>query len=157
MGTFTAHLINIKILPYAMIVGKNLCILRMCYLIVDRCVTTVKYVRIVYHNRLSVWIKSCFYIERYSPLDLFEQFSNTDPPPFIIIYAIKLAFRCSQVSIFRVVLLVSNHPQHFVCVCVSGDGTFCQKWRSPLHHRIFHYPLEIQQSSMLSWLRLLIK
>ena len=114
MGTFTAHVIDIKILPYAMIVGKNFCMLRMCYLIVDRCVTTVEYVRIVYHNRLSVWIKSCFYIERYSPLDLFEQFPNTDPPPFIIIYAIKFAFRCSQVSIFRVVLLVSNHPQHFV-------------------------------------------
>ena len=63
MGTFTAHVIDIKILPYAMIVGKNFCILRMCYLIVDRCVTTVEYVRIVYHNRLSVWIKSCFYID----------------------------------------------------------------------------------------------
>ena len=48
----------------------------MCQLIVDRCVTTVEYVRIVYHSRLLVWIKSCCYIERYSPLDLFEPASG---------------------------------------------------------------------------------
>ena len=30
MGTFTVHVINVKILPYARIVEKNLCILRMC-------------------------------------------------------------------------------------------------------------------------------
>ena len=41
-------------------------------LIVDRCVTTVEYVRIVHRSRLLDWIKSCCYIERYSPLDLFE-------------------------------------------------------------------------------------
>ena len=28
--------------------------------------------RIVYHNRLVAWIKSCCYIERYSLPDLFE-------------------------------------------------------------------------------------
>ena len=48
----------------------------MCKLIVDGCVTTVKYVRIVHRTRLLVWIKSCCYIERYSPLDLFEPASR---------------------------------------------------------------------------------
>ena len=76
MGAFTVREINVKILPYARIVEKNLFILRMCQLIVDRCVTTVEYVRIVYHSRLLVWIKSCCYIERYSPLDLFEPASG---------------------------------------------------------------------------------
>ena len=41
-------------------------------MIVDRWVETVEYVRIVHRGRLLVWIKSCCYIERYSPLDLFE-------------------------------------------------------------------------------------
>ena len=59
MGTFTVHVINVKILPYARMV-------------VDRCVTTVEYVRIVHRIRLLDSIKSCCYIERYSPLDLFE-------------------------------------------------------------------------------------
>ena len=62
MGTFTAHVIDIKIRPYAMIVGKNFCILRMCYLIVGRCVTTVEYVRIVYRNRLLVWMNTVLLI-----------------------------------------------------------------------------------------------
>ena len=43
---------------------------------VDRCVTTVEYVRIVHRSRLLDWIKSCCYIERYSPLDLFEPASG---------------------------------------------------------------------------------
>ena len=47
MGAFTVREINVKILPYARIVEKNFFILRMCQLIVDRCVTTVEYVRIV--------------------------------------------------------------------------------------------------------------
>ena len=45
-------------------------------MIVDRCVTTVEYVRIVHRSRLLDWIKSCCYIERYSPLDLFEPASG---------------------------------------------------------------------------------
>ena len=45
-------------------------------LFVDRCVTTVEYVRIAYRNRLLVWIKSCCYVVRYCPLDLFEPASG---------------------------------------------------------------------------------
>ena len=45
-------------------------------LFVDRCVTTVEYVRIAYRNRLLVWIKSCCYVGRYCPLDLFEPASG---------------------------------------------------------------------------------
>ena len=73
MRTFTIHsVITVKILPYVRIVEKTSVHFRMC-LIVDRCVTTVEYVRIVYRSRLLDWIKSCCYIERYSPLDLFER------------------------------------------------------------------------------------
>ena len=39
---------------------------------VDRCVTNVEYVRVVHRSRLLDCIKSCCYIGRYSPLDLFE-------------------------------------------------------------------------------------
>ena len=48
----------------------------MYWLILDRCVTTVEYVRIVYRNKLMVWIKSGCYIERYSPPHLFEPASG---------------------------------------------------------------------------------
>ena len=75
MGTFAVHVINVRILPYARIVEKTSVYLErvsrsLSY--VDRCVTTVEYVRIVLRSRLLDWIKSCCYIERYSPLDLFE-------------------------------------------------------------------------------------
>ena len=45
---------------------------RLVTLIVDRCVTTVEYVGIIHRSRLLDCIKSRCYIERYSPLDLFE-------------------------------------------------------------------------------------
>ena len=77
MGTFTVHVINVKILPYARIVENplytyNVLVDRRSFSSLDRCVTTVEYVRIVHCSRLLDWIKSCCYIERYSPLDLFE-------------------------------------------------------------------------------------
>ena len=77
MRTFTVHVINVKILLYPRIVEKplytqNFLVDRLVTLIVDRCVTNVEYVRIVHRSRLLNCIKSCCYIVRYRPLDLFE-------------------------------------------------------------------------------------
>ena len=49
MGTFTVHVMNVKIQPYAGIVEKKPCIL------------SAEYVRIAHRNRLLDWIKSCCY------------------------------------------------------------------------------------------------
>ena len=50
MGTFTVHVINVKILPYARIVEKPSVYLECVSwsLIVDSCVTTVEYVKVVH-------------------------------------------------------------------------------------------------------------
>ena len=53
MGTFTVHVIDVKILPHARMVEKtSVCLECVLFdrwsLIVDSCVTTVEYVRIVY-------------------------------------------------------------------------------------------------------------
>ena len=75
LGKKLEHVINVKILPYARIVEKTSVYLECVswsFSYVDRSVTTVEYVRIVYRSRLLDWIKSRCYIERYSPLDLFE-------------------------------------------------------------------------------------
>ena len=78
MRTFTVHVANVKILPYARIVEKTSVYLECVSLslIIDRCVTTVEYVRTVHRSRLLDWIKSRCFIERYCPLALFEQASG---------------------------------------------------------------------------------
>ena len=67
-------------------------------MIVDRCVTTVENVRIVLRSRLLVWMKSC-YIERYSPLDLFEPASGVIRIPKLSRYILK-GIIISQVRFF---------------------------------------------------------
>ena len=64
MGTFAVHVINVKILPYERIVEKTSVYLDYVSwsLIVDPCVTTVEYVRIVYRNRLLVWMNTVLLI-----------------------------------------------------------------------------------------------
>ena len=60
MGTFTVHVINVKILPSARIVGK-LSVYLECVswsLIVDSCVTTVEYVKIVHYIVLHRKVQS---------------------------------------------------------------------------------------------------
>ena len=42
--------------------------------------------RIVHRSRLLVWIKSCCYIKRYSPLDLFEPASGVIRIPQHLVY-----------------------------------------------------------------------
>ena len=93
MGTFTVNVISLKILPNTRIVEKTS--VRVSWsLVVDRCVTTAEYVRIVYRNRLLIWIKLCCYVERYSPLDLFEPASGVIGIPQQVFRKLHACFIC---------------------------------------------------------------
>ena len=54
--------------------------------------------RILYRNRLLVLIKSCCYIERYSPLDLFESASGVIRMGVVPEYVVPLSSVFSFVS-----------------------------------------------------------